>query len=237
MAGGGEGGGAGKGRRRGVPIQDSSERGRTKQVKIGKNPEILFDAFFTYIYGGGTIPGSRVPTRFGYLMGSFGEDLRRERLTRGLALEDITAVTKISQHHLVALEQEQFRQLPGGILNKGIVRGYASAVGLDQQDWTDRFLRAYAASGQAHDDANDWEAFASNVGKARMQRHEATEFRVRWAGALFLLFMVLAGGFLVVRYVGVRAGWWSTLLPPNPIVPQLESAYISVRSWVLHLVS
>ena len=44
---------------------------------------------------------------------------------RGIALEHITAVTKISQHHLVALEQEKFRQLPGGILNKGIVRGYA----------------------------------------------------------------------------------------------------------------
>jgi len=37
-------------------------------------------------------------------MGNFGEDLRMERLTRGIALEEITAVTKISRHHLVALE-------------------------------------------------------------------------------------------------------------------------------------
>ena len=29
-------------------------------------------------------------------MGNFGEDLRMERLSRGIALEDITAVTKIS---------------------------------------------------------------------------------------------------------------------------------------------
>ena len=57
-------------------------------------------------------------------MGSFGEDLRAERVSRGIALEDITAVTKISQRHLVALEQERFRLLPGGILSKGIVRGY-----------------------------------------------------------------------------------------------------------------
>ena len=41
-------------------------------------------------------------------MGSFGEDLRAERLSRGIALEDITEVTKISQRHLVALEQETF---------------------------------------------------------------------------------------------------------------------------------
>ena len=64
-------------------------------------------------------------------------------MSRGIALEHITAVTKISQHHLVALEQEKFRQLPGGILNKGIVRGYAGAIGLDQRDWTERFLQAY----------------------------------------------------------------------------------------------
>ena len=82
-------------------------------------------------------------------MGSFGEDLRMERTSRGIALEHITAITKISRHHLVALEEDKFRQLPGGILNKGIVRGYASALGLDTGDWTDRFLKACVASGLA----------------------------------------------------------------------------------------
>src|SRR5581483_9059102 len=105
-------------------------------------------------------------------MGSFGEDLRMERMTRGIALEHITAVTKISQHHLVALEQEKFRQLPGGILSKGIVRGYANAIGLDQRDWTERFLKAYTASGLVMEDS-DWTAFASNVGNARIQQREA----------------------------------------------------------------
>ena len=146
-------------------------------------------------------------------MGSFGEDLRMERVSRGIALEDITAVTKISRHHLLALEQERFRLLPGGILNKGIIRGYAGAVGLDQGDWTERFLRAYAASGQIIDDDRNWTEFAANVGKARLQRHEAQEVRVRWLGAILLLAAVSAGAFLAVRYYGLRAGWWSQLLP------------------------
>lgn len=160
-----------------------------------------------------------------------------ERMSRGIALEDITAVTKISQHHLVALEQERFRQLPGGILNKGIVRGYASAVGLDQQAWTDRFMRAYEASGQILDDDHDWMEFASNVGKARLQRHEATEFRIRWAGAITLLIMVLVLSFLVVRYYGLRAGWWPAFLPENSLVPKLESFYETAWTWVTHLFS
>ena len=153
-------------------------------------------------------------------MGSFGEDLRAERVSRGIALEDITAVTKISQRHLVALEQERFRLLPGGILSKGIVRGYVGAVGLDPQDWTERFVRAYTDSGQTLEDANGWAAFASNVGQDRIRRREAAELRMRWAGAIVLLLAVSVGGFFTVRYFGVRAGWWSTLLPVHVVSRQ-----------------
>jgi cytoskeletal protein RodZ len=148
-------------------------------------------------------------------MGNFGEDLRTERVTRGIALEDIAAVTKINRQHLIALEQGKFRLLPGGILSKGIVRGYASAVGLDQSDWTERFLQAYIDSGQMLDDDRSWMEFASNVGKARVQQHDKAEMRLRWLGALILLLVVAAGVFISVRYFGLRAGWWPTLLPIN----------------------
>ncbi len=146
-------------------------------------------------------------------MGNFGEDLRMERVSRGIALEQITAVTKISQQHLIALEQERFRLLPGGILSKGIVRGYAGAVGLDQGDWTERFLKAYVASGQMLDDDRSWMEFASNVGKARIQRRDAAEMRLRRVGTMLLVLVALAGACLALRYLGLRAGWWPALLP------------------------
>jgi cytoskeleton protein RodZ len=170
-------------------------------------------------------------------MSSFGEDLRMERMSRGIALEDITAVTKISPHHLLALEQDRFRQLPGGILNKGIVRGYATAVGLDQQDWTDRFMQAYAASGQVLADDGNWTAFASNVGRARLQRREAAEFRLRWLGAALLVLVALTCGYLAVRFYGIRAGWWSTLLPASHLFSKTHGAFLSARSWIGHLFS
>jgi cytoskeletal protein RodZ len=155
-------------------------------------------------------------------MGSFGEDLRMERISRGVALEEITAVTKISQRHLVALEQERFRQLPGGILNKGIVRGYAGALGLDERDWTDRFLKAYSASVQALDEEQSWTAFAANVGRSRIQHREAMELRVRWLGAALLLLLVALAGFFAVRYYGVRTGWWPSLLPQRLMTAAVE---------------
>jgi cytoskeleton protein RodZ len=38
-------------------------------------------------------------------MGNFGETLRQEREFRGITLDAITRVTKISNRHLVALEE------------------------------------------------------------------------------------------------------------------------------------
>jgi len=165
-------------------------------------------------------------------MGNFGEDLRMERLSRGVALEEITAITKISQHHLVALEQERFRLLPGGILCKGIVRGYTGALGLDQHDWIERFLKAYRASGLIIDDERSWTAFASNVGKARMMRRDAMELRLRWAGAILLFLIVAAGAYLTLRYIGVRSGWWSAILPVHQ-----AAAMHNLFSSAQHLVS
>ena len=67
--------------------------------------------------------------------------------------------------------------------------------------------------GKLLEDERGWTAFATNVGKARIMRHDQVELRLRWAGAMILVFVVLAGGFLIVRYYGLRAGWWTTLLP------------------------
>lgn len=176
-------------------------------------------------------------------MASFGEDLRRERLSRGLALENINAITKISLTHLAALEQDRFRLLPGGILNKGIVRGYAAALGLDQRAWTDRFMDAYTASGHATSEETDWTAFASNVGRVRIMRHDAAEERLRWLGASVLLFVVAAAGFVTLRYLGLRAGWWPSVVPFRaahahpPVHAALSSMHpliTRVSSWFNH---
>jgi cytoskeletal protein RodZ len=162
-------------------------------------------------------------------MGNFGEDLRNERLSRGIALDQITAITKISSRQLLALEQEKFSLLPGGILNKGIVRSYAGAIGLDPGIWTERYLKAYSESGVLGSDDRGWAAFANNVGKARIQRHEAIEMRWRWAGAILLLLAVAAAAFYSVYCIGQRSGWWQT----SPALIQKATVEVhSAISWL-----
>jgi cytoskeleton protein RodZ len=132
----------------------------------------------------------------------FGEDLRQERVSRGIALEAISGSTKIVTRYLTALENENFDLLPGGILSKGIVRSYARAVGLDEGAWVERFLAAKNQQGLP-DDENGWVAFASNVGETRVRRAfgRASELRLRWAGVAALLLVLAGFGWFVWHYV------------------------------------
>ena len=62
----------------------------------------------------------------------FGEHLKREREMRGVSLEEVSAATRIAPRCLVALENEQWDQLPGGVFNRGFIRAVARFLGLDE---------------------------------------------------------------------------------------------------------
>lgn len=162
-------------------------------------------------------------------MTNFGEQLRMERVSRGISLEQITNVTKISQRHLLALEQERFNQLPGGILNKGIVRGYVSVIGLDADEWLARYNQAYAASGQMYEEDRNWVDFATNVGRTRLDRHEMAAMRLRWFATFLLLLLTAAVVYLAIRYYGLRSGWWPTLLPEHLHIGLPKSLHAILR--------
>jgi cytoskeleton protein RodZ len=137
-------------------------------------------------------------------MGRFGEELRKERLARGIALDEITEATKISSRHLQALEEEKFKQLPGGVFNKGIVRSYARVVGLDEDAWIGRFMNAYQESGAVTDDDASWIEFAENVGKSRPAAPDKGTERLRWAGVIMLLLLLAVVAYFVFGYVRSR---------------------------------
>jgi cytoskeletal protein RodZ len=138
-------------------------------------------------------------------MSEFGQELRRERESRGIGLDSIINATKISSRHLTALEGNQFDHLPGGVFNKGIVRGYARVVGLNEEEWVTRFMSAYQGSGKVKDDDVSWMAFAENVGKTRVLEVDSPVVHVRWAGVAMLVVLLVVLGLFVWHFVGNRA--------------------------------
>src|SRR5438105_12876912 len=64
-------------------------------------------------------------------MSNFGASFKKARESKGISLDRIAAETRISTRFLLAIENEEFNLLPGGIFNRGFVRTYAEKVGLD----------------------------------------------------------------------------------------------------------
>ena len=76
-------------------------------------------------------------------MGSFGENLRRERDVRGVSLREIAEGTKISVRFLQALEEDRLEVLPGGLFPRAFVRQYALFLGLDPERTVNDFVAAH----------------------------------------------------------------------------------------------
>jgi cytoskeleton protein RodZ len=121
-------------------------------------------------------------------VGSFGEDLRSERVSRGIELQAISGTTKIVARYLNALEGDQFELLPGGI---------------DESTWVDRFLAASHPQGVTENE-NGWMQFVSNVGQSRARAYARPAMRLRWAGVALLLLVLVGLGWFVFRYVSQR---------------------------------
>jgi cytoskeletal protein RodZ len=78
----------------------------------------------------------------GLFVGAFGEKFREERERRGITLDDVSNVTKISSRMLQAIEQERFDILPGGVFNKGFIRAYAKTLGFNTEEAISEYLTA-----------------------------------------------------------------------------------------------
>ena len=72
---------------------------------------------------------------------SVGARLRAAREEKGLALEEVAALTRIPTRHLQSLEQSDWASLPAPTYTMGFAKSYAAAVGLDRVEIGDQ-LRA-----------------------------------------------------------------------------------------------
>jgi cytoskeletal protein RodZ len=143
---------------------------------------------------------------------SFGRELQLERQRRKITLESIAEGTKVPTRHLRALEQEEYEQLPGGVFNKGIVRSYCKYIGLDEQEWLEKFPSALPSEPEP-----DWASFAENVRRNRANQRSQT--RLRWFGVLAML--------LVLGVLG-WAAWKFVLQPRVQVLP--EAGQLHLRS-------
>jgi hypothetical protein len=72
---------------------------------------------------------------------AFGPGLRRQRVQRGITLEQIAAATKIGRDLWAAMERNDFSRWPKGIYARAYLRAYALETGADPDVTVDEFCR------------------------------------------------------------------------------------------------
>jgi cytoskeleton protein RodZ len=71
-----------------------------------------------------------------------GALLRKERENRGLSHAQLAQMTRLREHFLVAMENEEWQDLPPSVFVKGFIRSYAKALGLDEEELLDLYKSA-----------------------------------------------------------------------------------------------
>lgn len=71
-----------------------------------------------------------------------GALLRNERENRGLSHEQLAQITRLRKHFLVAMENEEWQDLPPSVFVKGFIKSYAKALGLDEEKLLDLYKSA-----------------------------------------------------------------------------------------------
>ncbi len=72
-------------------------------------------------------------------MASLGQEIKRERELRGISLKEIADTTRISLKFLQALEEDHLEVIPGRFFIRAILRSYAKSVGLDENQWLNKY--------------------------------------------------------------------------------------------------
>jgi cytoskeletal protein RodZ len=132
-------------------------------------------------------------------MERFCDELRWERERRKVSIETICKETKVSVRHLLALEAGEYRELPGGVFRRGIVRSYLGALGLEESSWIERFENSLRESGTEDPGDEGWAEFAENVRRNRTGDEHG--MALRWSGVWVMLASLLILGWCVWRFV------------------------------------
>jgi cytoskeleton protein RodZ len=158
----------------------------------------------------------------------FGDHLKREREMRGVTLEEISAATRIATRFLVALENEDWPGLPGGIFNRGFIRSVARFLGLDE----DSLIAEY-------------EMETKDKGEARPAAHPSPGMQRNWrpaAAAVTVLVLAIAGVSLAYHHYrlqiwrhlhNIRQGSPAAVVvttPPSPPAPDSQQPSVPPAS-------
>jgi len=127
---------------------------------------------------------------------TFGKQLKQERESRNVALDEIARSTKIRVRYLQALEEGQHERLPGIVFAKGYIRAFAETIGADADRLVATYVEEQRALGRLESEASQ-ERVLEALATAVQDNPDPAARRMKSAavGALAIALLGLVGWF------------------------------------------
>jgi cytoskeletal protein RodZ len=93
---------------------------------------------------------------------TLGEKLRQAREERDISISEVAEHTRISPLYLQAIENDEFKTLPGGIFNKGFIKSFAKYVGIDENEAMQDYAKQFSQQNDG-DDSDDPKTYKPEV--------------------------------------------------------------------------
>ncbi|MDK2871719.1 MAG: hypothetical protein PWQ16_1071 [bacterium] len=120
-----------------------------------------------------------------------GEIIRKVREEKGMSIERLSDITKISKEFIKAIEEENFDVLPGDVYVKGFIRNISLALGLDPDEMRELYKAVRKSSS---------EDLVIKEAKEKLPAYDAkvekgVKPRRPWLLILIFLILLVGGGF------------------------------------------
>jgi cytoskeletal protein RodZ len=140
-----------------------------------------------------------------------GEILRAEREKKGISVKDVETATSIRSLYLQAIEEGNYKILPGEVYLKGFIRNYANFLGLDGQEMVNMYRQSLAP---------DIPPVVADTDPVPPNKRQAgSSSAVKWIAALL-------GVLLLAGVAWLTMSMWDSPTPPGqPVkpVPQAQN--------------
>ncbi|MVO99089.1 helix-turn-helix domain-containing protein [Paenibacillus lutrae] len=130
-------------------------------------------------------------------MSELGQRLKQARLEKKMSLDDLQEITKIRTRYLEAIEEGNYKVLPGSFYVRAFIKSYAEAVGLDPNE----VLNMYQGTIPA---APPEPAVETIRTPRRSSSARNTDRLSRWASTVMVISFVVLIGAIVYYFVVVN---------------------------------
>ncbi|MFD0616783.1 helix-turn-helix domain-containing protein [Paenibacillus sp. GCM10027629] len=129
-------------------------------------------------------------------MSNLGDLLRNARLEKGMSLDDIQELTKIRKRYLEAIEDGDYKVLPGSFYVRAFVKTYAETLGLD----SDEIVQLYKSD--IPEPVSESASVEPIIQKRRRSERQRQDRAGKWISAVLMwLFLILIAVVIYFFYI------------------------------------